>query len=399
MLEVNFVGQKSKIMRLSKSRIDKLPCSDVRYEITDDKISGFKLRVGQKKKVFAIRYKAGALRRTFTIGEYGKWSPENARKKASHLLRLVDEGIDPAVSKEQLRNAPTFEQLARDYLECTQKRSKQDDIGKLKNVFLPKLGKKPLNSISEKDVSRILKNLLSKGRSNATHNRYLALIKVMFNRAIQWRLLEVNPAAHIRPLKENPNRERFLTLGEIQTLLRALDETPRNAANAIKLMLFTGQRSGNVMSAKWSDINDQWMWTIPLTKSGKSHRVYLSEEAIETLRNQKNMSGSSEYIFPGRRHNPHITCLEKVWQQVQERTGLHNVRLHDLRHTFASFAINSGATLYDVQKLLGHSQPQVTQKYAHLTDVHQREIASQTTRGMVVSLADYLECKNNVNSN
>jgi len=393
-----FVALKSKIMRLSKANINKLHLSDDRYEITDNKIAGFKLRIGQKKKVFIIRYRLGSLRRTYTIGELGKWTPENARKKASQLLRLVDEGIDPAASKEKIRNAPTFEELAKDYLEYADKRSKKDDIGKLNNIYLPKLGKKPLNSITEKDIRAILKKLLDKGRSNATHNRYLALIKVMLNRAIQWGMLEVNPAAHIKPLKENPNRERYLSAGEIRLLLRVLDETPKNAANAIKVMLFTGQRAGNVMSARWSEFDDQGVWTIPLTKSGKIHRVYLSEEAKITLEEQREISGSKEYVFPGRRSNPHITCLEYIWKNIQEKTGLHNVRLHDLRHTFASWAINGGASLYDVQKSLGHSDLRVTQKYAHLSEERQREVSKIATQGMVINIEKYLPNKKYVES-
>ncbi len=392
------MGQKCKIMRLTKAKIDKLSLCDVRYEVTDDKLAGFKLRIGQKKKVFVIRYRMGSLRRTYTIGECGKWTPDNARKKAIHLLRLVDEGTDPAVSKEKIRKAPTFEQLANDYLEYSNKRSKKDDISKLKNVFLPKLGKKPLNSITEKNIRAILKRLLDAGRSNATHNRYLALIKVMMNRAVQWNMLEMNPAAYIRPLTENPNRERFLSASEVGILLRVLEETPRNAANAIKLMLFTGQRAGNVMSARWSDFDNRGVWIIPITKSGKFHRVYLSEEAKETLEDQKAISGSKEYVFPGRRSNPHITCLEYIWKTIQTKTGLIDVRLHDLRHTFASWAINSGASLYDVKNLLGHSDSRVTEKYAHLSEDRQREVARQTTQNMVINIKDYLPNKKHAES-
>jgi integrase len=380
------------IMKITKATIDKCKPKEKRYEISDDKLAGFKLRVGQSKKTFVVRYRFGGVRRTYTIGDYGAWTPEKARKRATSILRQVDEGIDPAISKQEIKNAPTFELLAKDYLTYTSKRSISDDEGKLNNILIPAWKKKPVSAINCKDIRKLIKKLEDKGLKNATLNRYLALIKVMFNRAVEWGVIEKNPAISIKPLKENPHRERYLNKIELNRLFTALGNAPKNAANALKFLLMTGQRAGNVKSIKWSDISDDGLWTIELTKSGKAHRVWLSDDAKNILNDQYSLSGDKKYIFPGKRKDTHLMCLESVWNSIRAEAKLDDVRIHDLRHTFASWAINNGASLYEVQKILGHSGPQMTQRYAHIAEDKQQQVASTTTKAMVISMEEY---KNN----
>jgi len=234
----------------------------------------------------------------------------------------------------------------------------------------------------------LLKTLLDKGRAPATYNRYLALVKVIFNRAIEWKIVSSNPAEYIKLLEENNERERYLDNTEITRLLHALEHAPANSANAIKLALFTGQRIGNILSAKREDISESF-WLIPLTKSGKRHRVPLSQEAKDVLSSQGDINAAGNFIFPGRHGKPHIITVQKIWIKVRKQANLDDVRLHDLRHTFASCAINSGATLFNVQKLLGHSDIKMTQRYAHITDTRQHSIAKNTTANMVANIADY----------
>lgn len=373
--------------RLTKSYIDKLPLSEERYEVTDNKLSGFKIRVGKTKKVFIIRYRFGNTRPTFSIGDYGTWTPELARKEAQRLLREVDRGVNPAEQKNAIRHAMTFKELADEYIANSMKTSLKGDIGKLNGFLLPKWATKHVNTITSKDVRSTLRALRDKGRTPATYNRYLTLIKTIFNRAVEWKLLTENPASCIKPLEENNWRERFLSEDEVHRLLAALENVPNNAANAIKLALFTGQRFGNIKAAKWCEISGT-LWRIPKTKSGRSHKVPLTTEALMVLEKQHAINCNSEYVFPGKHGKPHLTSVQTMWEKVRKEANLPDVRLHDLRHTYASWAINSGATLYDVQKLLGHSDSKMTQRYAHLADERQHEVAANATAGMVIDFAE-----------
>jgi len=379
--------QRNHKARLNKNYVDKLNLTTERFEVTDDKLPGFKLRVGQTKKTYILRYRFGKIRRTHTIGDHGAWTPEQARKEAQRLLREIDQGCDPSTQKTALKNAPTFKQLTIDYLANSTKLSIKDDESKINNFLLPCWGKRQAFSITTKDISMLLKTLLDKGRTPATYNRYLALIKVIFNKAVEWKLISSNPAKHIKPLEENNSREVFLSQAQVSRLLLALNDAPNNAANAIRLALFTGQRIGNVMSAKWEDLSEDF-WLIPKTKSGKRHRVPLSPEARGVLTAQHN-NHTNNYIFPGKHGKPHIISVQKIWDKVRKQANLANVRLHDLRHTYASWAISSGASIYDVQKLLGHSDIKMTQRYAHIADDWQHKVAKNTTANMVVNINDY----------
>lgn len=214
----------------------------------------------------------------------------------------------------------------------------------------------------------------------------------MFTRAIEWGYVAQNPAEHVKPLQENNERETFLTHEQIASLFTALEKAPRNAANCIRFILLTGQRAGNCMSARWNEFEGD-LWTIPVTKSGKKHRVYLSEAALAVLQDQRATSCNG-YVFPGHGTQPHLVSLQNVWVKVRKEAGIpESVRIHDLRHTYASLLINAGATLYDVQKRLGHSDSKTTQRYAHLAENRQRQIAEAATKGMVIDLGTYRKTK------
>jgi len=188
---------------------------------------------------------------------------------------------------------------------------------------LPLWGKKQALTITAKEVRTLLKTILDKGRTPATYNRYLTLIKVIFNRAIEWDVISSNPANYVKPLEENNQRERYLSQTEITRLLLALEHAPFNAANAIKLALFTGQRIGNIRSAKWEDISETY-WLIPKTKSGKSHRVPLSPEARDILNSQRAINSTGNYIFPGKCGKSHIVSVQSIWEKVRTQSLLHN---------------------------------------------------------------------------
>ncbi|MBF0588669.1 MAG: tyrosine-type recombinase/integrase [Magnetococcales bacterium] len=359
-------------MKLTKRTIDSLTPTEKRAEYSDDVLKGFIIRVYPSgRKSFMIRYRMGNASKRYAIGDYGKWTVGQARKEAMELLRLASKGEDPSQARRRSREALTFSQLAEKYLEARadSKRTIYDDRNKLDLRLIPAWGKRPINLITSRHVRQVITKLKADGRAVATCNRYLALIRVMFNFAIREGLLEDNPAATIKVEQENNKRTRWLDADELNRLFQALEEYGSPTATAaLAMMLYTGARSGNVLSASWDDIDmERRQWTIPRTKAGKAQVVPLNDAAMGVLENQEKVM-VSRYVFPGQKPWAHLTTVKKPWAAATKRAGIKDARIHDLRHTFASMVVNSGAELYHVQQLLGHATGAMTQRYAHIKD-------------------------------
>jgi integrase len=206
----------------------------------------------------------------------------------------------------------------------------------------------------------------------------MTLIKRMFNLAVKWGLLEKSPAANIDKFKEKPHRERYLTKEELPRFLRAvegLEDTLSKAA--IRLLLFTGGRRGEILSLQWHQVklSEQRLF-LPNTKNGKSRSIILNSRAMTILRTLwkdkdfEPKTEDSDYLFPSRNGSkrPHMLDLRISFGKVLEEADIENLRVHDLRHSFATLALQGGASIYDVSKLLGHSDISMTQRYAHMVD-------------------------------
>lgn len=225
--------------------------------------------------------------------------------------------------------------------------------------------------------------------SASTANRHLSLLQRMFSLAIQWNLIPAgqNPCRGTKKFMESPSVERFLSLDEVRRFLEALDEAENKViASALKMLLFTGLRKREVLDLKWEDV-DRERGTIVLrfTKSGRTRTVPLSSGAmreIDLMRERR--EGKHPYVWPGRERKAPINNPQKCFAAALKRAGIKRCRIHDLRHTYASTLVNSGATLFEVQKALGHSSSMMTQRYSHLSDSTQRdraEMASQLMTG------------------
>ncbi|MBQ8744113.1 MAG: site-specific integrase, partial [Mailhella sp.] len=184
--------------------------------------------------------------------------------------------------------------------------------------------------------------------------------------AQRWGHIPESPARDVSSLPEEDFRERYLSNEEARRLLEVLNtETNISAAHVIRLLLFTGARKSEILSARWENVNmERRMLTVPLSKSGRARHIPLSDAALQIF---KELPRDSEWVFPSNRTKHHMTSVFSVWNKVRRKAGLEDVRMHDLRHSFASFLINSGCSLYEVQRILGHHDPKVTTRYAHLT--------------------------------
>jgi len=363
-----------------------------------EKIPGFGLRVtANGAKSFVLNYSIAGRERRYTIGRFPAWSALAARKKAHKLRVKIDDGIDPLEEKDAAFDEPFMDDLAKDYTDWAKteksEKSQYEDQLMLKRIVLPKLGRHRVSAVSERDI-RALKASLSETPVQA--NRVLALLSKMFSMAVDSKMRDDNPVRKIKRYHENP-KENWLSLEQLQALALALDNYPeQDAADALRLLVLTGARPDEVLSAEWPQFDlGRGIWTklSHHTKERKLEHVQLSRAALLIL-NRMAEHKAGVHLFPGRDPGTARTTLRNAWKQVCKAAGLAteyhikgkrgkplprwkpNFRVYDLRHSFASHLVSRGKDLYAVGKLMGHTQPGTTQKYSHLFDAAQREVAN-----------------------
>lgn len=251
------------------------------------------------------------------------------------------------------------------------KRSWQVDERIARQHLSPAFGDRELASIERRDVELWLRSLAVRGLAPATCNRILAVLKSICTLAGLQGLLPAgqSPCAGVLPFKIRTMRERFLTHEEARKLMRALEHSPRREASALRLLLLTGARKSEILRARWENVRlDQRLLTVPLSKSGRPRHISLSKEAVAVIHSLRRKPGCP-WLFPGHAPDKPLSDIYVFWNRLRNALGLQDVRIHDLRHTFASFLVNAGHSLYEVQKLLGHSDPRTTMRYAHLGQI------------------------------
>ncbi len=229
-------------------------------------------------------------------------------------------------------------------------------------------GHYPLASMNRLEVEAWLQDLSSCGLAPATCNRILAVLKSICTLALAHGALlpGQSPCAGVSSFKIHTHHERYLSSDEAGRLMRALETSLRPEAAAIRLLLLTGARKSEILKARWENLRlDQRLLTVPLSKSNKPRHIPLSDEAIAVIRSLRR-EPDCPWLFPGHVPGKPLSDIYLFWNDLRQRLRLADVRIHDLRHTFASFLVNAGHTLYEVQKLLGHSDPRTTMRYAHL---------------------------------
>ncbi len=342
-------------------------------KITYDKdVAGFGARVtAGGGRSFVLNYRAAGRERRITIGSFPDWSVSGARERARELKREVDVGHDPMAERDRARTAQTMGELCdafeSDYLPRRRPSTAADYRSLMKLYIRPRWSSIKVEAIRHADVAALHRELAKRAPYRA--NRLVALLSVMMSVAIKQGIRSDNPAAGIEKAHEE-KRERFLSPAEIARLAGALAEHPeRSTANAIKLLLLTGARRGEVLSATWGQFDiAAGVWTKPSahTKQKREHRVPLSAPALALLADMR-AQAEGDYLFPGR-DGGHLQEVKRSWASVCGAADLTNVRLHDLRHSFASILASGGLSLPVIGQLLGHSQPRTTARYAHLYD-------------------------------
>jgi integrase len=346
-----------------------------RAAISDHRLAGLQLDlIAAKKGVWRLRYSSPTrrTRRCITIGNSSCLTLEEARNIAAKYQHRLALGEDPQESKQALKAIPKLSNFIEDqYLPFikTYKRSWLFDVGLIKNHINPNFGSMYLDELKKQDVIAFINKLLATHAPGSV-NRVVILLRYIYNLAIKWETVGIfkNPTAGIPLLEENNKKERYLTSEEARKLVGALKSSWNPMLQYIvPMLILTGARKNEVQQAKWEDINwEQRIWRIPISKSGKARHVPISDGTLLLLEAIPRIAGC-QWIFANPKTNAPYKSFYGSWNTARKSVGLCDFRIHDLRHSFASFLVNSGRSLYEVQRILGHTQISTTQRYAHLS--------------------------------
>lgn len=346
--------------------------SKIEYD-TEVKLFGCRVTAkGARSFILGYRTRAGRERR-YTIGQYPDWKTGAARTEAAEWKRRIRNGEDPLADLEAERAAPTVADLCTRYeaehLPKKRARAGRDDRQMIARHILPALKHKQVAGVTFSDVDGLHRKLTAAG-TPIRANRVAALLSKMFSLAIKWGWRADNPARGIERNQEN-KRHRYLTGEELGRLTLALAKhSDQQGANIIRLLLLTGARSGEVMAARWADLDlTAGVWTKPgaTTKQKTDHRVPLSGPARQMLRDLwENGTVDAEFVFDV--GGGHRKDIRRSWERLCEAAEIRGARIHDLRHTYASVLASAGLSLPVIGALLGHTQASTTHRYAHLFD-------------------------------
>jgi integrase len=361
----------------------------------DSELAGFNAQVtASGERGYVLRYRIRGRERLYTIGSTSSWPCVAARNRARELRRLIDQGIDPHEQEAKERDeaitikefwAKVYEPL---HLPTLRPGPRRNVRSMMTRDILPKLGKLAVKDVDHADVVALHREISKRAPTRA--NRVKTTVSAIMHYAERAHILESgeripalrprgsNPAQDVKLNHEEP-RQRFLTPAEIARLAVVLDrrqEIPRERSSValIKLLLLTGCRFSEAANATWAQFDlETGVWRKPSshTKQKRPHTTPLSAPATALL-HQLREANRGEFLFPGPTGKP-LVKIHHFWASATKQAGIEGVRIHDLRHSFASVLASGGASLVLIGQLLGHTQAATTQRYSHLLDAVQRE--------------------------
>lgn len=355
----------------------------------DEQIAGFGVCVtASGTRSFVLNYMLAGRERRYTIGQHPAWSADAARKEASRLRVEVDKGLDPVAERERRRGEKTVTELATEFMEKhAVKKLRMGTVRgyreMLRDHITPAIGRLRLSAVRRRDVEA-LHNSMSETPYRA--NRTLALISAMFNKGILCEWCARNPAKGIPHFVED-EREMWLSEEQLAALDGAITQYGRASAEAIRLLILTGARKMEVVGAQWDQfdlVRKVWTRESHQTKEKKKEHIQLSDAAVLVLRRMKK-TAVGPYLFPGKKQGASLRTISKPWVQICKTAGLADeyevmgkrkmlkrwrpiARVHDLRHSYASWLVSKGVALPVVGKLLGQTRPETMARYAHVND-------------------------------
>lgn len=398
-------------MKFTELAIRNLKPQASRFEVLDDDIRGFCMRVTPNgAKSWVLNYKINTVRKRMTLGTYPLVSLKEARQAALAARKLLDQGLDPTQERddarreeerrrEQERQQITVAQLLDEYMERwakPNKRSWREDERIIQHDLLPAMGKMKAKDVRRVDVVRMLDGIVDRG-SPIQANRTFGVIRKAFNFGVQRGLLETTPIVGIQAPAANNRRERMLSESEMLAVWRGLADAAMEpiTKTAIKLLLLTAQRSGEVAGMEWSEIDGPW-WTIPgeKAKNGRPHRVFLSEQAREVL---AGLDQETRFVIQSPRTTGPIvqTALSHAIRRNLAHFGVEHFTPHDLRRTTASHMTGMGISRLVVSKILNHVEQSITAVYDRHTYDAEKQTALEAWGRRLTALVEGRDEQNN----
>jgi integrase len=383
------------VAKLTKKLVEAQPVGPTETMLWDGDLPGFGVRIlPSGRRSYMVQYRAGRRSRRVALGPHGILTTEQARGMAIQMLAQVRAGADPSLDRKQRRDAVTVAELAdrfdKEHIAVRVKESTAKEYRRnLRRFILPTLGRLRVADVTRADVAKFHHDLR---HIPYQANRNLEVVSKMFNLAEMWGLRAdgSNPRRHLKKYPEE-KRERFLSAAELRRLGQVLDEMEAErvelpyAITAVRLLLLTGCRLNEIIKLRWADVDlSHSMLRLPDSKSG-AKTVQLGQAAVDVLASMKRQP-FNPHVITGTQPGKPLSDLQPFWQRVRARAGLKDVRLHDLRHTFASVAVASGQGLPMIGKLLGHSQVQTTARYAHLAGVPVAAAANDVAGALAAGL-------------
>ena len=362
---------------LNSEFVKKAVClnGQTKWTIFDANCKGLMLEIRQSGgKTYYLRYTdyRGSARQ-IKLADAADVSLSQARTLADKARTQIAMGLDPKAEKAVARQVPTFGEFIADrYLPYVDgyKKAAWSDRSYLNNQILPVLGDKYLDQISKQDIIALHHGLRKKGYAPGTCNRSLILVRYAFNLAIKWEIpgVKANPSKDVPLFEDHAKKERYLSQEETQRLYESVQQSDNPMLQfIIPMLILTGARKREVLDAQWDDFDfEHRRWRIPITKAGKPRHVPLSDGVLRLLAQVPRKDGCP-FVFANPKSGKPFVSVFNSWDTARKKVGLGDVRIHDLRHSFASFLVNAGRSLYEVQRILGHTQIKTTQRYAHLS--------------------------------
>ena len=361
-------------LRISKRAVEALPVGDRDVAYWDHELPGFGIRVyASGRMIYVVQCRGPAGIRRVSLGEHGDLTADQARRRARAAIARIKRGEDPIPGREQAA-APTVADLAQRYMEAhaavnCNAHTRKSYRSALDNHILPALGSKPVTEVRRSDAEALHYALRDTPRQA---NRVLMVLSKMFSLGEDWGLAQAggNPCRFVVRYREGM-RKRFLTEDEYRRVGQALceleSESPMRAraAAALRLLMLTGCRLTEILTLRWDDI-DRKTGEIRLRDAKTGARmVVLTPAALRVLTEMRPIL-RSPWVFTGAARDTHLASLSKPWLRVRARAGIGDVRIHDLRHSYASRALALGEGLTMIGRLLGHTDVGSTARYAHL---------------------------------
>ncbi len=350
------------------------PSRKKKIDYYDKELKGFVLEVRSSGgKSYYLRYmEPNGRQRQILIGGWQDVTFAQARKKAQHLRSEVVLGGDPLGDRKRKRLVPTYAELARQHIDHarTYQKRPENTVSVITIHLLPRWGKLHLDEIKPQAISKWLAEKREE-LAPATVEKLRVTFGRSFELARQWNMpgAEINPVRAVPRFRFDNARERYLSKAEAQRLLAACKRSSNPQLWAIvTLLLYTGARKSELLKAKWEHVSlDQRFWLIPDSKTGKARRVPLSGPAIEVIKGLVEIPGCP-WLLPNPETKLPFVTIKRAWHTAREQAGLRDLRIHDLRHSAASFMTNGGVDLFTIGRILGHADHQSTMRYSHLAN-------------------------------